>query len=89
MFATRTICAGMIAGLILERVIFETYLLEFIAFRLIPVICPERSAKPETDIVQLSFAHLSVGQAWANDELEARQGHARCFSCSLSSTMSD
>ena len=45
-----TVRAEIITELILERaspVIFETFLLEFITFRLIPVICPARGADPE------------------------------------------
>ena len=45
-----TVRAEIITELILERagpVIFKTFLLEIIAFRLIPVICPARQAKPE------------------------------------------
>ena len=45
-----TVRAGIITELVLERagpVILRTFLLEFIAFRLIPVICPARRAKPE------------------------------------------
>ena len=45
-----TVRAEIITELIPERagpVIFKTFLLELIAFRLIPVICPARRAKPE------------------------------------------
>ena len=40
----------IITELILERagpVVFKTFLLELMAFKLIPVICPARRAKPE------------------------------------------
>ena len=45
-----TVRTEIITELIPERVgpvIFKTFLLEFITFRLIPVICPARRAKPE------------------------------------------
>ena len=45
-----TVCAEIITELIPERagpVIFKTFLLELIAFGLIPVICPARGVKPE------------------------------------------
>ena len=45
-----TVRAEIITELILERagpVIFKTLLLELIAFRLIPVICPARRTKPK------------------------------------------
>ena len=45
-----TVRAESITELILERagpVIFKTFLLEIIAFRLIPVICPAGQAKPD------------------------------------------
>ena len=48
--AQTTVRAEIITELILERagpVIFKTFLLELIAFRLIPVICPARRTKPE------------------------------------------
>ena len=47
---TDTVRAKIITELILERagpIVFKTFLLEFITFRLIPVICPARGAKPE------------------------------------------
>ena len=43
-------CAEIITELIPERAgpaIFKSFLLELIPFRLIPVICPAREAKPE------------------------------------------
>ena len=45
-----TVRAEIITELIPKRagpVILKTFLLELIAFRLIPVICPARRAKPE------------------------------------------
>ena len=45
-----TVRAEIITELILKRavpVIFKTFLLEIIAFRPIPVICPARGVKPE------------------------------------------
>ena len=45
-----TVRAEIITELILKRagpVIFKTFLLELIAFRSIPVICPARGVKPE------------------------------------------
>ena len=45
-----TVRAEIITELILKRVgpvIFKTFLLELIAFRPIPVICPARGVKPE------------------------------------------
>ena len=45
-----TVRAEIIAELILKRagpVIFKTFVLELIAFRPIPVICPARGVKPE------------------------------------------
>ena len=51
---THTACAEIITELILKSilkragpVIFKTFLLELIAFRPIPVICPARGVKPE------------------------------------------
>ena len=47
-----TVRAEIITELIPERagpVIFKNALLELKAFRLIPVICPARRAKPEND----------------------------------------
>ena len=45
-----TVRAEIITELILKRagpIIFKTFLLELIAFRLIPVICHARGVKPE------------------------------------------
>ena len=49
--ASYTVRAETITELILERagpVILKTFILTLIAFRLIPVICSARKAKPET-----------------------------------------
>ena len=45
-----TVRAKIVTELILERagqIVLKTFLLKLIAFRLIPVICPARRAKPE------------------------------------------
>ena len=49
-FSVITVRAEIVTELILKRVgpvIFKTFLLELIAFRPIPVICPARGVKPE------------------------------------------
>ena len=64
-----TVRAEIIAELIQERarpVIYETFLMELMPVRLIPVICPARRTKPENDWKRYLFpdkAHPAIKSA--------------------------